>query len=368
MAKEAGSARLFKFEGVDVTEAFGIGELIGGAVRWGKVKLFNTLFGSNWWTELFDIIEDSDTAKTVGVSPSAIVSVIARYLEKTCEVSMAVGEEIGSESIMEMLSEGLSSAMETNFNASIQTILNIKRGSLPPDLSVALQIGQRLDRVDTMYALSQIMAIGNLNYTILEALLAGADQRFINAVETALALYDQALTEKNQAIHTHIIAISQLLTNIYNDLILDCVSFIERLNSLITNVANEHLARVNQLEDNLDSVKALYDNGLLSDEEYDTKLIEIDAQLTATESVYDDYIATITDLISDYVTKLDTIKDDVINIVLGYLNTVESVYNAYINGILNAINSITLNDTLKDKALELYNRLKAIRQYGYTYA
>jgi len=368
MAKEAGSARLFKFEGVDVSEAFGIGELIGGAVRWGKVKLFNTLFGSNWWTELFDIIEDSDTAKTVGVSPSAIVNVIARYLEKTCEVSMAVGEEIGSESIMEMLSEGLSSAMETNFNASIQTILNIKRGSLPPDLSVALQIGQRLDRVDTMYALSQIMAIGNLNYTILEALLAGADQRFINAVETAIATYDQALTEKNQAIHTHIIAISQLLTNIYNDLILDCVSFIERLNSLITNVVNEHLARVNQLEDNLDSVKALYDNGLLSDEEYDTKLIEINAQLTATESVYDDYVNTIMGLINDYVNKIDSVKDDVINIVLGYLNTVESVYNAYINGILNAINAITLNDTLKDKALELYNRLKAIRQYGYTYA
>ena len=368
MAKEAGSARLFKFEGVDVTEAFGIGELIGGAVRWGKVKLFNTLFGSNWWTELFDIIEDSDTAKTVGVSPSAIVNVIARYLEKTCEVSMAVGEEIGSESIMEMLSEGLSSAMETNFNASIQTILNIKRGSLPPDLSVALQIGQRLDRVDLLYALSQIMAIGNLNYTILEALLAGADQRFINAVETALALYDQALTEKNQAIHTHIIAISQLLTNVYNDLILDCVSFIERLNSLITNVANEHLARVNQLEDNLDSVKALYDNGLLSDEEYDTKLIEIDAQLTATESVYDDYVNTIMGLINDYVNKIDSVKDDVINLILGYLNTVESVYNAYINGILNAINAITLNDMLKDKALELYNRLKAIRQYGYTYA
>jgi len=368
MVREAGLARLFKFEGVDVAEAFGIGELIGGAVRWGKVKLFNTLFGSNWWTELFDIIEDSDTAKTVGVSPSSIVNVIARYLEKTCEVSMAVGEEIGSESIMEMLSEGLSSAMETNFNASIQTILNIKRGSLPPDLSVALQIGQRLDRVDTMYALSQIMAIGNLNYTILEALLAGADQRFINAVETALALYDQALTEKNQAIHTHIIAISQLLTNVYNDLILDCVSFIERLNSLITNVANEHLARVNQLEDNLDSVKALYDNGLLSDEEYDTKLIEIDAQLTATESVYDDYVNTIMGLINDYVNKIDSVKDDVINIVLGYLNTVESVYNAYINGILNAINAITLNDTLKDKALELYNRLKAIRQYGYTYA
>jgi len=269
---------------------------------------------------------------------------------------------------MEMLSEGLSSAMETNFNASIQTILNIKRGSLPPDLSVALQIGQRLDRVDLLYALSQIMAIGNLNYTILEALLAGADQRFINAVETALALYDQALTEKNQAIHTHIIAISQLLTNVYNDLILDCVSFIERLNSLIMNVANEHLARVNQLEDNLDSVKALYDNGLLSDEEYDTKLIEIDAQLTATESVYDDYVNTIMGLINDYVTKLDTIKDDVISLILGYLNTVESVYNAYINGILNAINAITLNDTLKDKALELYNRLKAIRQYGYSYS
>jgi len=368
MVREAGLARIFKFEGADVAEAFGIGELIGGAVRWGKVKLFNTLFGSNWWTELFDIIEDSDTAKTVGVSPSAIVNVIARYLEKTCEVSMAVGEEIGSESIMEMLSEGLSSAMETNFNASIQTILNIKRGSLPPDLSVALQIGQRLDRVDILYALSQIMAIGNLNYTILEALLAGADQRFINAVETAIATYDQALTEKNQAIHTHIIAISQLLTNVYNDLILDCVSFIERLNSLITNVANEHLARVNQLEDNLDSVKALYDNGLLSDEEYDTKLIEIDAQLTATESVYDDYVNTIMSLINDYVNKIDSVKDDVINIVLGYLNTVESVYNTYINGILNAINAITLNDTLKDKALELYNRLKAVRQYGYTYA
>jgi len=368
MAKEAGLGRLFGGVSLDIGELFGIGEAITGLVRWGKVEMFNWLFGSNWWAELFDIIEDSDVAKNVGVSPSAITSIIAKYLEKTCQISIAVGEEIGSESIMEMLSEGLSSAMETNFNASIQTILNVKRGSLPPDLSIALQIGQRLDRVETLYALSQIMPIGNLNYTILEALLFGADQRLINAIETALAVYDQALAEKNQALHAHMAIITQLLNQLLTDLVLDCARFIEALNTIVTSIADEHLSRLNQLEDNAESAKALYDAGLLSDEEYQTKIDECYYQLTSSEAVYDKYIADVMARISDYVNKLDSEKDNIVSIIQNWLYSLEAVYNAYINGVVNAISSITLDSELKSKALDLYNRLKAIRAYGYSYS
>ena len=368
MGREAGISRLFGLGGIELGELFGLGEIVTGAVRWGKVKLFNWLFGANWWAELFDIIEDADTAKNIGVSPSAITSIVARYLEKTCEVSLAVGEEIGSESIMEMLSEGLSSAMETNFNASIQTILNVKRGSLPPDLSIALQIGQRLDRVEPLYAMSQLMPIGNLNYTILEALLFGADQRYINAIESALAVYDQAIAEKNQALHSHIAIIAQLLNQIFTDLVLDASRFIEALNTIVTSIADEHLARLNQLEDNVESAKALYDANMLSNEEYQTKIDECYYQLVSSETVYDKYINDVMNVITDYVNKLDSIKDDIVTLIQNWLYSLEAIYNAYINGVINAISSVSLDSELKSKALDLYDRLKAIRAYGYSYS
>jgi len=368
MVKEVGESRLFGLSGIELGELFGIGEILTGAVRWGKVKLFNWLFGANWWSELFDIIEDADTAKNIGVSPSAITNVIARYLEKTCEISLAVGEEIGSESIMEMLSEGLSSAMETNFNASIQTILNVKRGSLPPDLSIALQIGQRLDRVEPLYAMSQLMPIGNLNYTILEALLFGADQRYINAIESALALYDQAMAEKSAFIHTHISVIQNVINQLYTDIVTDFLRFIEAVNEMIVNIVDEHLSRLNQLEDNVESAKALYDANMLSDEEYQTKIDECYYQLVGSEEVYDKYISSITSLISDYINKLDSEKDDYINLIQLWLSSFEAIYNSYINGFVSVLQAINLNEQLKNKALDLYNRLKALREYGYSYS
>jgi len=368
MSGEAGLGRLFAGATIDIGELFGIGETISGLGRWGKVVLFNTLFGANWWSELFDIIEDSETAKNTGVSPSDIPKIIAKYMEKTCQISVVAGEEIGSESIMEMLSEGLSSALETNFNASLQTILNIKRGSLPPDLSIAMQIGQRLDRVETLYALSQIMPIGNLNYSVLETLLFGADQRLINALETALSEYDRALAEKNEAMHTYIVIISQLLNNIFMDLVLDASRFIEALNTIVTSIVDDHLARLNQLEDNVESTKALYDAGMLSDEEYQTKIDACYYQLVSSETIYDKYINDVMNRISDYVNKLDTEKDNIITLIQNWLNDLESIYNTYINNIVNAINGITLDSDLKTKALDLYNRLKAIRQYGYVYS
>jgi len=368
MSKEVGESRLFGLGGHELGELFGIGETISGMVRWGKIKLFNYLFGLNWWTEIFDMVEDSETTKMVSVSPSSIIHMVSRMLEKTCEISAVVGEEIGSESIMEMLSEGLSSVYETNFNGAIQTILNAKRGSLPPDLSIALQIGQRLDRVERLYALTQLIPIGNLNYVILESLLFGAEQRYINAIETALQYYDNAVNEKNAVINTHLAVLANLIQQIYADFVLDFQRFIESANTLIASITDEHLARLNQLEDNVEALKKLFDNEMITIEEYNTKLQLNYLQLQGSKETYENYVNEVMARIDDYVNKLSGMKDDIISLIKGYLTSVETYYNAKINAIVSVIDTINLNVTLKDKALELYETLRLIRNYGYAYA
>jgi len=367
MTKEAGEARLFGLAGQEVNELFGVGETISGLTRWGKVKLFNFLFGLNWWAEVFNMVEDSDTAKNVGVSPSSIVHMVSRMLEKTCEISAVVGEEIGSESIMEMLSEGLSSVYETNFNGAIQTILNTKRGSLPPDLSIALQLGQRLDRVERLYALTQLLPIGNLNYVILESLLFGAEQRYINAIETALSYYDNLVNEKNATINTHLAVLTNIVQQIFTDFVMDYSRFIESANTLVTSVTDEHLSRLNQLEDNVEALHKLYQQGLISDEEYNTKLELNYLQLQGSKDIYENYINDVMARIDDYNSKLTAIKDDVISLIKGYLTSVETYYNASINAVISVLDAINLNVTLKDKALELYDTLKTVRNYGYAF-
>lgn len=114
---------------IDALELITLDDTLKALVRRGKLWAFNTLFGDQWWADLFGVIQKADYSKSVTVSPSGIIQVIKEYMQRANDISGAVGEEMGSEGIMEMLSEGLSSALETNFNGSLQYILNVWKGS-----------------------------------------------------------------------------------------------------------------------------------------------------------------------------------------------------------------------------------------------
>ena len=353
---------------IDVLEIIGLDDTLKNLMRHGKLWAFEKLFGTQWFADLFGVIQQADYSKAVTISPSGIINVIKDYLYRCVDVSTVVGEEIGSESIMEMLSEGLSTALETNFNGSLQYILNVWKGSLPPDLSYALSLGQRLDRVSELYALSQLAPIGHSPQAILEALISGADARLREKLAPAKQTYLELVAGKNSALIEHLTQAVNFIANVIGELVFGAIQLLDRIDGLINAIAQEHLARINQLDDNLEANKLRHDYGLIDDTKYQQRLEEINIDVDTTISTYDEWKADIEALINDYVSWLDSNKDAIVNTILTYLNALESAYNSVINSVASAVSGLTDDSDLKTKALNLYEDLRAYRKAGFDYS
>ena len=363
-----GSEAVIKIGNVELLDALEVTETIKGLARRGKLWMFEQLFGAQWWADLFGVIQQADSSTCVTVSPSGITYVIKDYLYRTVDIGAIVGEEIGSEGIMEMLSEGLSSALETNFNGSLQSILNVWKGALPADLSHASGFGRILDRVEPYFALSQIMTIGNLNYVILGAMYLSADERLREAYTPIREYHSQLLALKNEAMTKLITELVNFLSYVINDTVLDAQNFVSRIESYVQNVAEASLARVNQIEASLDSDKARYDAGIIGDDEFNKRLNEYYIDLNTEEQIFSDYMSSVDSMISDYVNLLDSLKSDLIALIKDYLASIESHVNAIANKVADLANNIGFESQLKSKLLELYNKLKAYRQSGFDYS
>lgn len=351
----------------EVADILGTEDVVKGLSRRLKLSGFDAIFGKNWWKGLFAVIQNADYSKDSPVSPRGVIDVINDYMYRCVDISTVVGEEIGSESIMEMLSEGLSSALETNFNGSLQTILNVWKGSLPPDMNVVMQIGQRIDRVSRYYALSQIAPVGQLPYTILEILTSTADLRLKEKYSTIIGSYQSILNDKNALMLSVLAELRSFVADLIANLVYDVTLFIERIENYVINVCQEHLSRVNQLLDNLEANQKMYEYDLIDNEEYTVRMLEIDAQAEGTDAVFDEFMSVVNTLIAEYTNVLDSIKDDIIAVIMNYLSDAENEYNTLINAIVNSISSLNYESNMKSLISTIYEDLRAYRQSGFNY-
>jgi len=355
----------------DFLGAKDVGEALS---RYLRLQILKSTVGEKWLRDVFSVFENPDLLvqlpkpKALPYHPKHITEIFFATLQKTVESSAYLGEEIGSECISEMLSEGLSSALESNYNASLQTILNVWRGSLPPDLSVAQALGQRVDLVETKYATSILAPTSALPYTILEALVQGAYNRLTqlyNNLDTQIASY---LTTKSDYITSYLQAYLEHINAIMAYLIFDVTAFTERLENYVNQAVNVIMERLIARYDDLNAVKARHDIGLVSDEDYELMLEEIYADVNSLNDSFNQLKNEVNQLISDYVSKLSNIAEDITNLVINLLTDLETKLVELINKDVNAINALTIISDTKSKIKEIYERIRAYRQCGFDYS
>ncbi|MCD6434306.1 MAG: hypothetical protein J7L14_01715 [Candidatus Diapherotrites archaeon] len=367
--KSSGIGALFE----EVADLVGVKDLAEAGSRKFKLWAFKNTVGDLWFRDLFSMFENPDTLiqlekpKAIPYHPKHISEIFYTALDKTIEISAWVGEEIGSESIMEMLSEGLSSALESNFNGGLQTILNVWKGSLPPDVSYSQMLGQRADLLKTKYAASILAPTSALPYTILEGLIQGGFTR----LQTLYQLTDQEvislLQTKNQQLIAHITALGSFINNVLSDLIFDAVQFADRLENVVNTMVNVAVERLIAILDDVNAIQTRYDVGLVTDEDYNDFLAEKDADADAINELLTQIQTDIDNLISDYLSVLDGIINDIVSIVTNYYNLFESTINEQINALVSEINDIGVDTTIKNNIKEVYERLRAYRQCGFDY-
>ena len=272
-------------------------------------------------------------------------------------------------------SEGLSSALESNYNAALQTILNVWRGALPPDLSVAQALGMRIDTVETKYATSILAPTSALPYTILEALVQGANNRIAQLYTNLDQSVINTLTVKNTYLISHLEALGLYLQLIINELIFDSQYFVERLENYVNLACGVILERLTARLDDLEALETRHntidpstDTPLVDDETYEVMLMEIQADVDGLSNTFNNVKAEVDNLINDYFATIDEILNDAVTTVVEYMQLFENTVNAIINNEINAINNLTTIDDMKSKIKELYERIRAYRSCGFDYS
>ncbi|RLI18922.1 hypothetical protein DRO54_09450, partial [Candidatus Bathyarchaeota archaeon] len=229
--KSAGGVKLFE----EIVDLLGAKDLTEAGSRYLRLKLLETLVGEKWVRDIFTYFENPDLIESIAKPPAIpyhprqLAGIYFKVMDKTVEASAYLGEEMGSEAIMEMISESMSSALESNYNAALQTILNVWRGCLPPDLSVAQTMGMRIDSVDTKYATSVLAPTSALPYTILEALTQGANNRLQQLYTNLDNAYGELIAQKNALMRSFLTAFSEFYLTLINDLVFDSIYFVERV-------------------------------------------------------------------------------------------------------------------------------------------
>ena len=126
----------------EVVDLLGAKDITESASRYLRLKMLEGIVGEKWVRDIFtyfenpDLIEAMPKPPAIPYHPKQLAGIYFKIMDKTVEASAYLGEEMGSEAIMEMISESMSSALESNYNAALQTILNVWRGCLPPGLQL----------------------------------------------------------------------------------------------------------------------------------------------------------------------------------------------------------------------------------------
>ena len=107
---------------------------------------------------------------------------------------------------------------------------------------------------------------------------------------------------------------------------------------------------------------------MVDDETYETMLLEINADIDALSDTFDRIKTEVSNLISDYLSVVDAISEDIKTLLLNYLADAESLVNTHINSVVSAINSLTTVSDIKAKVKEIYERIRAYRECGFDYS
>jgi len=342
-------------------DVFGISDLVKGASTYAKWKAFDALFGRNFWANMFSSIEDAETSAIVPISPAGIADVSRAFTEAMCLIRTFIDPEMAEELIGEMLSEGLSSAMETNIAGALATIMNVHRGSLPPDVSDVNTLAQIIDRVDYMHMQNIALMCGSNPSTILNALLMGADQRYREIYNPFVQQFIQYVQMLNDYLLEPLNQLKQIITEICNRIIQLHITKMDELESYLQNIANEHLARINQIHDNFEADYVNYASGILDYVTVCSRFKREELQAKTTKETFMDWYNT---LMQRYDAFLDEIRakfDDLVNDIWNYVTAGENHFISVLQKMKNAFTSDDIKNAIANRIVELFKDVNAYR-------
>jgi len=281
-----------------------IGDLMQGAGMVARWEAGKRLVADDWLREGYDSLMEGQAHGVVGYSPRGLIHGIIKILDCTTRMSMILKGEMVEELFMELIQEGMSNAIQTSFGGAYQSMLNAYRGGNPPFPDHAADIMQHAEAFDDgLRALLVAMSGVNIPTFAFQAVVGferATEQKLQHLRRYLLAKVD----EKDDAYFRPLQTLKTIALQ-YAEAQAEKEWMVKRrANDMIADAARRYLARVNELWDELESVKTWFDAGLI--DETDATLIAMEHGIEADviESYFDDLKTAIESKVSEIVAGL----------------------------------------------------------------
>ena len=261
-------------------------EGLGNNMRWDIGKKLGV---KHWFSEAYDSFVDAEAHPISGYSAAGMMDVVYRLFETTIRLSLIVDGEMVEEMFLEMLQEGLSNAMQYAYGAAWQTHFNVYRGCAPPyadDVDEIMRVGKQMDhKLRSFLVASSGASIPNFGRQSISAFQRWLSDEFSHLRPwLADKLRDREDVFYRPLAQLHTIAMS------YAEAQAEKAWMVwRRAYDMISDAARRYLARVNELWDELESVKAWYDAELISDEDASLIAREIAEETSVIAAYFDDF-------------------------------------------------------------------------------
>lgn len=308
----------------------------------------------------FSSIEDATPDQLMTISPDGIMDILTKFMETTLWVTTISDREIAGELFGEMVQEGVSNAIQTSLGGALQTLYNVKRGGFPAMQDYNIDLGKNVTQHDENYLGFVSASVGCNLLTTAYDLVRGAndeiERRYNSLLRVVENISAQITTHSIGVIGTVHIAMQTILTR----LMLMPLEVAMVYHEVVRRITEEHLARLNELEDSLEAVKKYWDEEIITNETAaTTEVLKIKAEIQASQDVFNQFIASVQ---SEYSNAITTIQNNLSN-VLNAVNPIIGKAFDELCTVLNDINVATDSEVKDDFLDKIDNIIKRVAAY-----
>jgi len=340
--------------GIGASVGFGvISEYARYAILYAKWKYFMNN-ARDKVAEVLDALLEGEKDPLTGLSAKGQVDTIIEFIDKTIDFIGIVDEALATQMFIQMIQQSIAYAINASHAGSIGTLANVYSGGMYISGAESSGIGEKAENVDR-YSRAFLGAETGLNIPSLTFnFIRGGERRLDDALRNLMTDISRLLDEWNDLAlmyyrHYH----SMARTRFENALELK-ESVTDRAYSLLEQVANEHLARINEMLDTVEGAKAWFDAGLLSENELIDICLRVDLERQASEADYNEYKTAILEAISNAETNWDTYVNTALNdltvIETKYMMLIRSILDSLFNNVASIVEGLAnrLNVTIED--------------------
>ncbi len=315
-----------------------------------KIEVFQDII-KTWFAEYLQIFLAQPDPQSV-IDPSGIVNIFIEALKSVAKMGMIMRQEVVDELFLELLQEGFSNAIQFSVAGALQNIYGFYRGAVPLQPTETAKIFRDVDNIHPNLAkyLTAVSgeAVATLSYRMLEG-------------------YKQYLDEEYGAIREQLIAHSRLLNDVvmwYNNVyraelermmargIRMLEELYDRYVSLMYNIVDRALGRLNEVMADGDSSYVLWQNNIITDQEAYDDLSEVELFLDSTKNIFDE----------TYNMLKTQLQNDIQTYVFPAVKTIIDQRMRELYFILSQITSSVVVDYNFQKAVDIIETIQKIRQ------